>query len=208
MRVPCSAFSDNSGRLSIVITLFQIGPSVLFLKLADVLDNGDRAGLDATMTTIYGSDVANISVFEICGVLLDDERIGIVAQPALIAPPGEDLVGFLSAMARLQPMAPMVTPAPSMTNRSSDSGVATTSLAFVGHFRLTKARRWRTAKAKTIRMASWATPKERCAVMQLMATTVPGPRSGPPPGLRAGAGTPALRGLQDVAEILMDRRAG
>lgn len=70
-------------------------PLMVLLKPVDVVDDGDVPGLDATVIAIDRTGAAHGSVLEIAGFLLGNEEFDIIAQRALIAFEGEDVVGLL-----------------------------------------------------------------------------------------------------------------
>jgi len=79
----------------------------------------------------------------------------------------------LAAIARWQPIASMVTTAPSIVSMSSSFGMATISLDFSATLIWPITSRWRVAKADTTWIGSWplALRPDRRAVLPSIATT-------------------------------------
>ena len=73
----------------------QAGPLVTLLQPADVVNDGDGAGLDAAVVAVDALVPADGGVLEVIGFLLVGEQLDVLAQRALIALQGEDVVGLL-----------------------------------------------------------------------------------------------------------------
>ena len=69
---------------------FQSGPVVTLLQPGDVMDRRVSSGLDAT--AVDGLVSAHRCVLEAIGLLLGDENLNILAQRALIAFEGEQII--------------------------------------------------------------------------------------------------------------------
>jgi hypothetical protein len=81
-------------------------------------------------------------------------------------------------MSRWQPIASMVTTAPSIAIRSSSFGMATISLDFSATFTCPSTRRWRAAKAETMWMGAlpldfWPERREVLPSMAITSAGVP-----------------------------------
>ena len=124
-----------------------------FLQPGDVMDDGDGSSLDASVVAIDAFVAADGGVLEIAGFLLGREEFDVIAQRALIALQGQNVVRLLvqDLLGDVwQPMASMVTIAPSMTSIANSLGMATISLALSATLTWPSAKRWRAAKAETM----------------------------------------------------------
>src|ERR1700679_979130 len=100
---PCLAFDLVGGRrwpgdLADALDhddALQGGPLMALLKPGDVVDDGYVSGLDAPVIAVDRPLVADGSILESLGFLFGSEELDIVAQRALVAFEGEDVVGFL-----------------------------------------------------------------------------------------------------------------
>ena len=68
----------------------QARPLVVVLKPRDVMENGDRPGLDAAVVAVDGRVLADRRILERNRLLLAGEQFDIVAQRALVALQRED----------------------------------------------------------------------------------------------------------------------
>jgi hypothetical protein len=122
------------------------------LKPGDIFDHRRSSGLDAAVVAIDRLVPGDGAVPEAVGLLLGDEQrdiLGLVAfereqvKSALLAM-------ILAAISRWQPMASMVTTAPSMASMSKRPGIATISFDFSATLTWPSTSRWRVAKADTM----------------------------------------------------------
>ena len=90
----------------------QPGPVVALAEPGRVVEDGDLAGLDASVIAVDPGAAADGGVSETIGFLLGYKDLDVVAQRALVALQRENVVGA----------------APSMASRSSSLGIATISL--------------------------------------------------------------------------------
>ena len=65
------------------------------LEPFDVVDDGCGPGLDAAVVAIDRSILSDFGVGEPVGFLLGGEQFDVIAQSALIAFEGQDVIGFL-----------------------------------------------------------------------------------------------------------------
>ena len=131
-----------------------------FLQPCNIVDHRVGSGLDAAVIAIDRFVPADRGILEFPGFLLSDENLDILAQGALIALQRENVIGLLlddfRAMSRWQPIASIVTTAPSIAIMSSSAGMATISLDFSATLTWPSTRRWRAAKAETMWIAALA----------------------------------------------------
>ena len=111
----------------------QARPLVARLQPVDIVDDRVVPGLDAAVIAIDGLvvvTVASLNSLAFCSV---DEEFDILPQGSLIALQRHNVVGLLlhdfRAMSRWQPMASIVTIAPSMDIMSSSAGIEGRSLS-------------------------------------------------------------------------------
>ena len=68
---------------------------MVVLQPADVLENGDRPGLDAAVVAVDGPVLADFRILERDRLLLAGQQFDIVAQRALVALQRENVIGLL-----------------------------------------------------------------------------------------------------------------
>ena len=73
----------------------QARPLVAVLQPADVVEDGDRPGLDAAVVAVDGRVLADGRIPERDRLLLAGEQLDVVAQRALVALQREDVIGLL-----------------------------------------------------------------------------------------------------------------
>ena len=141
-------------------TPLQARPIVAFLQPGDIVDHRIGSGFDAAMIAVDRLMAADRRILEALGFLLGGEQLDVLAQRALIAFERQNVIGLLVddllAMSRWQPIASMVTTAPSIASMSSSAGMATISFDFSATLTCPSTRRWRAAKAETMWIASFA----------------------------------------------------
>src|SRR5882724_13081074 len=74
---------------------FQAGPIVAVLQPGDVVNDGGGSGLDAAVIAVDCLIAADLGVLEPLGLLLGHEDLDILAERALVALQGQDVIGFL-----------------------------------------------------------------------------------------------------------------
>src|SRR5436190_419714 len=119
-------------------------------------------------------------------------------------------------MSRWQPIASMVTTAPSIAIRSSSFGMATISLDFSATFTCPSTRRWRAAKAETMWMGAlpldfWPERREVLPSMAITSAGVPTSaatqrRPSGDPGNEATLERLGVNRGEDVAQVIVRRR--
>ena len=131
---------------------------MVVLQLADVLENGDRPGLDAAVVAVDGPVLADFRILERDRLLLAGEQFDIVAQRALVALQRKNVIGLLVDDClrdfALATRGVDVTTAPSMSKSASSAGMATISLDLSPTLVCPSTMRWRAAKAETTWMGS------------------------------------------------------
>jgi hypothetical protein len=68
---------------------------VTLLQPADIMEDRDGSGFDAAVIAIDGLVAADRGVLEAIGLLLGGEQLDILAQRALVALKGENVIGVL-----------------------------------------------------------------------------------------------------------------
>ncbi len=172
--------ADPAGHLAAALDHddgLQAGPAVAVLEPCDVVDDGDGAGLDAAVIAIVRGAAADRGIPEIVGYLLGGEALDVLAQSALIAFEGEDVVGApLEDLARDGALAAHgVDGHDGALDRQQVEQLRDRHdlVGLVGDPDLPSARRWRAAKAETMCSAALS-PLDRRAVFASIATTPSG----------------------------------
>ena len=133
---------------------FETGPIMAFLQPIDIMEDRVRPGFDTAVVAIDRLIAADMGILEAVGLLLGGKELDILAQRALIAFEGEDVIGLLvdDLLGNVARAAHGVdeTIAPSITNMPRSAGIATISLDFSATLTCPSTRRWRAAKAETM----------------------------------------------------------
>ena len=108
---------------------------------------------------------------------------------------------IFAAMSRWQPIASMVTTAPSIDSMSMRAGMATISSDFSFTFVCASTRRCRAAKAETMWMGAFALPADRRTLLPSMAMSSTGVLVSAAPNRQSSAGSLGVERGEDVAQL-------